>query len=303
MLQLETLSRELIDGYEAAGDLPAAWESMAELESVVDHLLDRLRADRLAAAGRRGPLTRVRAQLDASLRTKTPEMLDRPDVDDRTKVGIVKVLHGMNRAAGTYRAFLRVLAPWLRGAARDRGRPARLLELASGAGEFTLALARAARERKLPVEVTGSDIVGAYVERGNTLARRRGLDVTFRTLNAFDMSDLKHGDYDVIFIGQTIHHFTPGQVAMMIAQSRRVASHAFVGVDGARSLTNLALLSTVAAGAGLVAGSPGFSHDAIISARRFYAAAELELIARVAAPRSTVTVRTVFPRHSVLTVS
>ena len=46
-----------------------------------------------------------------------------------------------------------------------------------------------------------------------------------------------------------------------------------------------------------------FARDAWISARRFYSEAELELVARIAAPGATVTTRSETPLTTVLTVT
>lgn len=84
---------------------------------------------------------------------------------------------------------------------------------------------------------------------------------------------------------------------MLIAESKRVASEAFIGIDGARSVFLFALLPLVSFGV------PHFLHDAMISARRFYSRAELELIARIAAPNARVGVRFDHPGFSVVTVA
>ena len=182
--------------------------------------------------------------------------------------------------------------------AQRRGRAARLLELACGSGQFTLALARLARKRRLPVEVTGSDVVPAYVQEGNARARDARLNVVFREINAFDMHGLREGDFDLIFIGSSMHHFRPGQLARMIAQSMQVAGTAFVGIDGRRSLLSLGMVPV----ATLLLGNRHLLHDSVISARRLYSEPELELVAQIAAPGRPVQVRSGTPGTSVLII-
>lgn len=300
MLQQFRLTRAILDDWEAAGAFPAPWASMAELEAATNSAVERLYDERDQRASGIG---RVRAFLDRALRTDAVEYLDRESVSEADKYREVRALDRVNRAIWAYRRFLRVLAPFIRGAARDRGRPARLLELASGSGEFTLALAEAAQREGLPVEVTGSDIVEYYVDNGNASAQRRGLDVRFRRINAFDMGDVDAGDYDLVFIAQSVHHFSPGQVAMMIAQSRRIAGHGFVAVDGQRALHMLPLTGFVGAVGMAISQRHHMAYDAIVSGRRFYGHAELEIAARSAAPQATITVRNAFPFYTVLTVT
>ena len=51
-----------------------------------------------------------------------------------------------------------------------------------------------------------------------------------------------------------------------------------------------------------LSGSLDFLHDSVITGRKFYSLAELELIARLAAPGARVEVRAAQPGYSVLTV-
>lgn len=47
-----------------------------------------------------------------------------------------------------------------------------------------------------------------YIDAANAAARSRGLDATFRVLNAFDLAELEDGAFDLAVIIQTMHHFT-----------------------------------------------------------------------------------------------
>ncbi len=294
MLQLTDLNDA------ARGRLPAprGWHDMAELERLADERLAALREARTRVAGERGGWARIREAVDRRLLTDALEVLDRPDVSDARKVAAVRALDRLNRLLLNYHRFLSALEPLLRRVVEREGRPARVLELACGAGAFTLECAELARRRGIPVEITGTDIVEAYVHRGNTEAWRRGRAARFEVLNAFDMSRLPEGGWDVAFIGQSLHHFSAGQMAMMIAQSRRVCTDGFVAVDGHRSLM---LLTTIPVYA-LLAGPLDFAHDALLSTRKFYPMPELAEIARVAAPDAAVSVRESFPGYSFLTV-
>ncbi len=275
---------------------------MEALERRVDQAVERLRYGRHCAAEEAGGAEWARHALDVALRTDRAELLDRADVPAQRKLAIVRALHRQNRAVFSYARFLRHLEPLVREVQAREGRPARVLELASGSGEFTLALAELAERKRLPVEITGSDVVAAYVDDGNARATRRRLKVRFEVVNAFDMSALAPGAYDVAFIAQSLHHFTPGQLAMMIAQARRVAKAGFVGIDGHRSLLVLAFLGVAGPLSAAASLTPGFLHDAWVSGRKMYPMAELELIAQLATPEGRVTVREDFPGFTVLTV-
>lgn len=298
MLQLEALNRRALAAMEAGGALPAAADD-AELERAVDAAVARLRAERERAAG---AWERVATAIDRRVRTDAVEYMDRDDLPAEEKVRLVRALHRFNRTLLSYHRFLAILKPHVEAVNALTGRPARVLELASGSGEFTLELARLAARRGLPVEVTGSDIVPAYVERGNAEAAARGVPARFVRLNAFEMTGVAPGDHDLVFIAQSAHHFTPGQLARMIRRAHRVASRAFLLVDGFRSLWLLGMLAATGGVAGAVFGAPQFLHDAVVSGRRFFSEPELALIARLAAPAADIDVRTSRPGLSVLTV-
>jgi 2-polyprenyl-3-methyl-5-hydroxy-6-metoxy-1,4-benzoquinol methylase len=271
---------------------------MAQLEQRADQAIQQLRARRQHLAAQQGGSLRLREQLDRLTRTDTLEYLDRPDHSVAEKKREVQALHRYNRLFFVYHGFLHILAPLIQEVAQRSGRAARLLELAAGSGQFTLALARLAHKRRFPVEVTGSDVVSAYVREGNARARRTRLPVTFREINAFDMQELYEGEFDLVFIGSSLHHFRPGQLARMIAQSVRVAGTAFVGIDGRRSLLFLGLVPV----ATLLLGNRYLLHDSVITARRLYSEPELELLAQIAAPGRPVQVRAGARGTSVLTI-
>lgn len=302
LLQFRAANRAVVRSWEAAGDFPPAWTTMADLERVTDTCIERLREERTRRAALASPGRRLADGLDAVLRTDAVEYLDRPDVSADDKLREVKSLHFMNVLIGSYRRFADALWGPLRRIHEEQGRPARVLELASGSGEFTLWLAERARARGLPVEVTGSDIVEEYVDNARVVAGRRGLGARFRVVNAFDMSALDEGEYDLAFIAQSVHHFSPGQLAMVIAQSMRVASGGFRAVDGFRGLRTLVGASLVGAVGSLRARRHHMVYDAFISGRKFFAEAELELIGRIAAPGHRSKVRTLVPTHTLLQV-
>jgi len=287
MLQLASINRAALEQLGRDPGFPPRWQTMGELERSVNDWVGRLRREREQTARARGGLTRLAEWFDRKVRTDRTEHLDDPDFPAEIKLKMVRALHNFNRLFRSYPAFLRILEPLLHKISRRQKRPVRLLELACGSGEFTLALAKLVARRGLPVEITGSDYIPAYVDSGNRMARERGVPAKFRLVNAFDMQTVEPGAYDVMFIAQSLHHFSPGQLAMMIAQSCGRATSAFVGVDGYRSIP----LLLVVPGPAVLTLRRAYVHDALVTARRLYPQAELELIGRLAAPDARVSVR------------
>ena len=237
--------------------------------------------------------------LDEALRTDTLEHFDEPDYPEEKRLALARQLHRFNRLVFSYGRFLSVLRPFIEEVAGRRGRPARVLELASGSGEFAMALAKLSATRGLPVEVTGSDVQPAFVEAARERADARGLPVRFQQLDAFDLDHQPADAFDLVFIAQSLHHFNAGQLARVVASGHRLAEVAFVAVDGYRSLY---LLSFLALATLPLSGALDFLHDSVVTARKLYSLAELDLLARLAAPEARVEVRANHPGFSVLTV-
>jgi 2-polyprenyl-3-methyl-5-hydroxy-6-metoxy-1,4-benzoquinol methylase len=298
MLQQRSIDRAILDDPQFRRLMTAPSLHGEALERHVDDAIARLRAERARRAADAGGLARVGAAIDEALRTDAVEHMDEEGYPEKGKLAIALGLHLMNVASASYRRFFTAILPILEHVEARHGRPARVLELASGAGGFAFALDALARKRGVRVEVTASDIVPLYVTRGAERAAREGVPVAFRQIDALHMESLADGAYDLVFVAQSVHHFSPGKLARMIAESRRVATTAFVSVDGYRSLGMVAFVS----GTAVLSMWPAMVHDAVISVRKFYGEADLEAIARIAAPEARVTLGRIRPLNTTLTV-
>lgn len=274
-----------------------SWATPSDLETFANEAVAQLRARRTELA--RGHGERVSTWIDRRLDSDALEYLDRPDYPEARKLRQVRLLHLQNVATGTYRRCLSILRPALDASAaqREDGCP-RVLELAAGSGELTMELARLIAKSGASIALTGSDVVDAYVDDANRRAHALGLAARFRHMDAFEMAGVAPGELDVVFIAQSTHHFTPGQLARMIARAGSVGARHFVSIDGYRSVLLLALLPLLAA----VTLQREHMHDALLSARKLYSQPELALIAELAAPRAKIRVESHFPAYSVLRV-
>ncbi len=296
MLQHRAVDKQLVPEILLA--LPA-WSDMSSLEKTTNQAMARLHRGRRQVAKSLGWLQSAEIYLDDWIRTDLPEYLDDPGFPEERRVSIVQLLHRFNQGVWAYQRFFNMLKPYLQRIEQQQGRAVRILELASGSGEFSLALAKIAQRSGISIAITGSDYFDEHVNACNNKALRLGLNVEFKQLNAFDLSEIAENSYDLVFIAQSLHHFTPGQVAMMIHQAMRVAHTGFMGVDGQRSLSLFAIVPS----AGVLMRSRDFIHDAWITLRKFYTESELTMIGQIAAPEAQVIARrSTLPGYSVLTV-
>jgi SAM-dependent methyltransferase len=213
------------------------------------------------------------------------------------KLKLVQALHRMNSMMMIYGRYIEILEPLFSEIAGATGKQVRLLELASGSGGLAFAIAEYAQKNRLNISVKASDIIPEFVSAGNRHAEERRLPVTFRLINAFDMHHLGPDEFDIVVISQSMHHFTPGQLALMIAQAKQHTTTAFVGIDGHRSMLLLGGVPLVASLQGMIP----FAQDGLTSARKFYSDLELDIITRIATGENNHRVTCSWPM-SILTI-
>jgi len=126
---------------------------------------------------------------------------------------------------GTYQAAMlenaRRMAPLVATMVPVRPDAKRLLDIAGSHGLFGALIARA----HPPMRSQVLDLPQA-VEQARKLASAEGLDdvVTYRAGDAL-VDDLG-ADYDVVFLGNILHHFTPQQIGELLASVRRAMTAA-----------------------------------------------------------------------------
>ncbi len=297
MLQLKTAGFKALGNLRSSGNFSSGFLNMDELNLKADEAVARFLDERFAVSQELGGVFFLLELLDTAIRTSDQELMDKPNLPENEKLDMVQALDRQNVMMQLYPRYIDTLLPLITEVAERTKREVRVLELASGAGGLAFALAETAEQKNLDVRITASDIVPAFIEEGNGIASKKKLAVSFRLLNAFDMTELEMGEFDIVVMAQSLHHFTPGQLAVIIAQSARHAKTAFVGIDGYRSML-------LAGGVPLIASLQGigsFTLDGLTSARKFYSELELDIIAELATGKRDHTLECLWP-FSVLTV-
>lgn len=233
--------------------------------------------------------------LDHQLWTDKKELIDEPYVDENLKKQIVSGLHTKNKVFGTYKKTIDLLRPLIAEINAVEKRPARLLEIGSGSGQLAFALYNELSCTDLTFTLEGSDVVSTYIDEGNAEAQKRNIPVMFHKIDAFHLETLPENSFDIIFCLHSLHHFSPAQLSRIMAGTFKVASKAFLAVDGYRGLSNLLFMAVSGALKSLVEMNHAFFHDSLISARKLYAVKQLELLSRLSCPLSYVTARNLRP--------
>ena len=297
MLQLKTAGFKALGNLLSSGNFASGFLNMDDLHRKADKAVARFHEERFAVSRELGGVFWLLELLDTAIRTSDQELMDMPNLPDSERLDMVQALDRQNVMMQLYPRYIDTLLPLITEVAENAKREVRVLELASGAGGLAFALAETVKQKNLNVRITASDIVPAFIEEGNGIAAKKKLPVSFRLLNAFAMNELEKGEFDIVVMAQSLHHFTPGQLAVIIAQSARHATTAFVGIDGYRSML-------LAGGVPLIASLQGigsFTLDGLTSARKFYSELELDIISEIATGGRVHTLDCLWP-FSVLTV-
>ena len=277
MLQLETAGYKALNDLRSRGEFPPKWTNIDELEQRTDQFMERFQTERFEASKKLGPGFFIPELIDQAVRTSEVEHMDNESHHGDDRLEWVQALDRMNRMTLSYEHQCDLLTPVIEQLGRS-GKPVGILELAAGSGGLAFAIAERAQRSGIEVKVTASDIVPEMISEGNRVAAERNLPVTFRQLNAFSLDGLEPGSVDLMVVSQSLHHFSPGQIALMIAQAERHGASVFIGIDGFRSLL-------LTGGVPLVASLQGilpFTLDGLTSARKFYSEIELSIIAAIA---------------------
>lgn len=224
----------------------------------------------------------------------TEEFLDDVEFPAKRRSRIVNDLNRFNRVIRTYDWFYQALASFVRDLPDG---DLRVLDVGSGHGAFPIYLSRKGEVAGRRVDVTGSDINPDFVAQAQARALAEKVRADFRVLDATRLADDPER-YDVIVSSQTIHHFSPGFLAELMAHLRAHARLGVVLFDDRR-----ALWAAVAGalGTAVIGRDPYFVHDAVVSVRRMYSPAELELLARCAPDGDAYRARNFGPHYTLTT--
>jgi 2-polyprenyl-3-methyl-5-hydroxy-6-metoxy-1,4-benzoquinol methylase len=151
-----------------------------------------------------------------------PEVMDQPGIDPGDHRQALDSIARLNLIS----ASSRILWPAIRRLCKDRkksgdGRPVRVLDIASGAGDVPVRLWRRAKRKGLPVQVTGADVSPVAIEHARRWAATAGADVEFFQLDV--LADPIPEGYDVLTSSLFLHHLTDEQAVLVLGKMRAAA--------------------------------------------------------------------------------
>ena len=232
----------------------------------MDHMVQQV-AD-IADMPRGGPDA---SWLDRLLQTDRPEYLDRDDVDDTLKAGVVRALDRIGSLFGEHRRIAELVLREVAAVPDPK-----ILELGAGHG----ALSRKILEQHPTAEVTVSDV------NPQSVAAMADSDLGSHpraTVRVIDATGIEAADrsFDLAVFALSFHHLPPELAARVISEGTRVAD-VLVIVDLPRppAPVHLAKIASLLPAA-LVWP---FAHDGLISSMRAYSTSAFRALAAHADP-------------------
>ncbi|MCE9529536.1 MAG: methyltransferase domain-containing protein [Planctomycetes bacterium] len=170
------------------------------------------------------------------VRNRQPELMDQAGLDPILHRQALRGLERINRLSRSSRILWPAI--W-KLAKREAPRPIRVLDIACGAGDVTLALAEKARRNGLPIQFTGCDISPLAVEHATAKANELKTDVHFEIRNIFQYTPPV--SYDVVCCSLFLHHLDEADAIALLQRMKEIAGHLVLVNDLTRSITGYLL--------------------------------------------------------------
>jgi SAM-dependent methyltransferase len=165
-------------------------------------------------------------------RHRQPELMDQPGLDPALHTAALRALERVNRLSRSSA----ILWPAIRDLARELGgRPLRLLDLATGAGDIPIDLWRRARRTGFALEIDACDVSEAALDHARERAKRAGANVHFFAHDA--LTGPLPREYDVVTCSLFLHHLDPPDATAVLRRMAASARHLLLVNDLRRCRT------------------------------------------------------------------
>ena len=153
-------------------------------------------------------------------RCRQPELMDQPGLDLSEHIQALQGLRRINNVSRPGSVLWPAIARLARGKER-KGRPLRVLDLATGGGDTPIKLDRQARRAGLNLEIQGCDISPQAVDYAQNQARAHKANVRFFVLDV--VHDVLPSDYDVLTCSLFLHHLDETDAIILLRQMGKAA--------------------------------------------------------------------------------
>ena len=234
--------------------------------------------------------------MNLSARVLEGELMDAPELEARLHLQALRGLQRVNRLSGTAQVIARAILQHCGSAARagDRNRQLRVLDLACGGGDVTLAVGRSLIAAGLDVDMQGWDRSPRAIEFAKERSHsffapsplRPTIPVRFEVHDVDDLAGEK--EFDVVMCTLFLHHLDREAAVRCLSKMYRAASELVLVDDLRRTWVGYRLAQL---GCRLLTRSPIVHVDGPLSVRAAFTEKELTALSREAGLPTPVFVR------------
>jgi 2-polyprenyl-3-methyl-5-hydroxy-6-metoxy-1,4-benzoquinol methylase len=159
--------------------------------------------------------------------------MDDPGIDPAAHRQALTGLARINRVSGSARVLWPPIARLARAAP---GRPVRVLDVATGAGDVPVSLWRAGQRSGFPIDVAGCDVSPTAVAAARARAEAAGVRVEFFEHDA--LRDPLPGGFDVVACSLFLHHLDEPDAVRLLREMGRAAGKLVLVNDLSRGPVN-----------------------------------------------------------------
>ncbi len=163
---------------------------------------------------------------DLTRRHQEVEIMDDPNLDRAAHLHALRGLARINAISGTVRIIWNAIADELKA---HREAPLRILDVACGGGDVSIAIAQLAEQAGWPVEVVGCDLSPVAVQDAQEQARRRNEHVTFVQCDV--LANQLPAGFDIICCSLFLHHLSELQAVSFLDDARQKARRLVIVSD------------------------------------------------------------------------
>ncbi|MCR9294779.1 MAG: methyltransferase domain-containing protein [bacterium] len=225
-------------------------------------------------------------------RELVPELMDQPELDVDDHAAALAGLSRINRWTRNGPLAWSSIVDLFQTQRQTRFR---LLDVATGAGDIPLHLARCARRQGIDLQIAACDISSQALAAARDRFKRAGLECELFELDVADQPIRER--YDVVMCSQFLHHLTTDQALTVLGRMRDAARRRVVVIDLIRSRLNWLQVWLATR---VLSWSPIVRFDGPQSVRAAFTLQEAKALAgRV--PFQSYAIRSVWPCRFVLT--
>jgi 2-polyprenyl-3-methyl-5-hydroxy-6-metoxy-1,4-benzoquinol methylase len=204
----------------------------------------------------------------------SPELIDRPGIDQALLWEELKVLESANRRFGGHRLILDFIRQFL---CATQDTSLRILDLATGGADIPRSIAAWFRERHWPVTITAVDRNPEILK----YARESCRDWPEIYLEQHDLQALPYASesYDLVLCSLALHHFSAADAVGILRRMQEIARVGYIVSDLRRNCVAIWITKVLAR---TLIRSHMMRHDALQSCRAAFTPGELRRMAQQA---------------------